>query len=82
MDKYFAAGRTILDFATKGGLLAAGGAMAVFTVATLLDWMRQPPADRLWVVLGNYFVTGALVGGLVGLAVVLWGWWQQRRQES
>jgi hypothetical protein len=70
--KLYEVGRTVLDAAWRGGLLAAGGALVVFTLAPLLELMRRPPADRLLLVLGNYFIVGAVLGGLVGLALVLW----------
>ena len=67
-------GQTVLDYGTKGALLAAGGALVIFTLAVTFDFMRQPPTQRLLIVLGNYFITGALLGGLVGLLVSLWQW--------
>jgi hypothetical protein len=75
---YFKAGRTIVEYAWKGGLIVAGGALAAFMLAIPFGWLRQPPTERLLSVLVNYFVVGALAGGLVAAAILARDWWGSR----
>lgn len=81
MDIYKLA-RMVLDYGSRGAMIAAGGALAVFTLAATFDLMRQPPNERLLAVLLNYFITGALLGGLVGLVSGLWRWWRAGRDSD
>lgn len=75
MDLY-RLGVTLFNYAAKGGTLAAGGGMLIISLAVTFGFLPQPPTDHLLVVLGNYFIIGALLGGLVGLVVAL----RQRRE--
>lgn len=64
-------GTTILNYALRGGLAIAGGGMLLISLSAAFGLLRQPPADRLLILLGDYFLIGALLGGLVGLVMVL-----------
>ena len=75
MDLY-TIGTTLFNYAAKGGMIAAGGGMLLISLATAAGMLHQPPSDHLLIVLGNYFLIGALIGALVGLVVVL----HERRQ--
>lgn len=81
MDIYKLA-RMVFDYGSKGAFIAAGAALMVFTVASTFDLMRQPPSDRLLAVLLNYFITGAVIGGLAGLLNGLWRWWRAERDTG
>ena len=70
MDLY-TMGTMLLNYATKGGMIAAGGAMLLISLASATGLLHRPPTDHLLVVLGNYFIIGALIGGLAGLVVIL-----------
>lgn len=67
----YTVGSTLFNYAAKGGVIAASGGMLFISLATAVGWFRQPPSERLLIVLGNYFLIGALIGGLVGLVVIL-----------
>ncbi|MFN2136528.1 MAG: hypothetical protein ACK2UK_11275 [Candidatus Promineifilaceae bacterium] len=63
-------GELLLNYAFKGGLITAGGGMLLISLAAALGILHQPPTDRLLILLGDYFLIGALIGGLVGLVVI------------
>ena len=69
-------GTTLFNYAAKGGMIAAGGGMLHISLASAAGLLHQPTSERLLIVLGNYFLIGALIGTLVGLVVVL----RERRQ--
>ena len=64
-------GTTIINYAAKGGMIAAGGGMLIISLAVTAGYLHPPTSERLLFVLGNYFLIGALVGGLVGLVIAL-----------
>lgn len=64
-------GTTLFNYATKGGMIAAGGGMLLISLASAVGLLHQPTSERLLIVLGNYFLIGALIGALVGLVVIL-----------
>lgn len=67
----YQAGELLLSYVLKGGMIAAGGGMLLISLAAAFGLLHQPPADRLLILLGDYFLLGALLGGLVGLVIVL-----------
>ncbi len=71
------AGKILYDYALKGGLIAASGGMLIISLSTVAGQLRQPTSERLLIVLGNYFIIGAVIGGGVGLIVLL----RRRRDE-
>ena len=75
MDLY-TIGSTIFNYAAKGGMIAAGGGMLLISLAAAVGILNRPPSDYLLILLGDYFLIGALIGGLVGLVVIL----RERRQ--
>lgn len=75
MDLY-QSGTTLINYAAKGGMIAAGGGMLLISLASAVGLLHRPPTDHLLVVLGNYFLIGALIGALIGLVVIL-----RERQE-
>lgn len=70
MDLY-TIGSTIFNYAAKGGMIAAGGGMLLISLASAVGLLHRPPSDHLMILLGNYFLIGAIIGGLVGLVVLL-----------
>jgi hypothetical protein len=64
-------GTTIANYAVKGGMIAAGGGMLIISLATTAGYLPQPTSERLLIVLGNYFLIGAVIGALVGLIIAL-----------
>ena len=64
-------GTTIINYAAKGGMIAAGGGMLIISLAVTAGYLPQPTSERLLNVLGNYFLIGAVIGALVGLIVAL-----------
>jgi len=52
-------------------MIAAGGGMLIISLAVTAGYLHPPTSERLLFVLGNYFLIGALVGGLVGLVIAL-----------
>jgi hypothetical protein len=64
-------GTTIINYAAKGGMIAAGGGMLIISLAVTAGYLPQPTSERLLNVLGNYFLIGAVIGSLVGLIVAL-----------
>jgi hypothetical protein len=77
MDLY-SAGTRLLNYAVKGGMLAAGAGMLIISIAIALGRLPQPPTERMIVVLTNYFLFGAVIGGLAGLVIIL----RQYRQDK
>jgi hypothetical protein len=70
MNLYQAAER-LLNYALKGGMIAAGGGMLLISLATTFGLLRQPPTERLLIVLGDYFLIGALIGAVIGLLIIV-----------
>jgi hypothetical protein len=75
MDLY-TIGTTLVNYAARGGMIAAAAGMLYITISTAVGGLRQPTTERLLIVLGDYFLIGAAIGGLVGLVVIL----RSRRQ--
>ena len=54
-------------------MTAAGGGMLLISLASAIGYLPQPTSERLLIVLGNYFIIGAVVGAVVGVVVVWHG---------
>lgn len=74
----FALGTMIINYAARGGMIAAGGGMLLISLAAAAGYLPQPTSERLLIVLGNYFLVGALIGAVVGLVVV----WREQNLDS
>ena len=70
MDLY-TIGTTLVNYAVRGGMIAAAAGMFYITLTTAVGGLRQPTTERLLIVLGDYFLIGAAIGGLVGLVILL-----------